>query len=246
LSGHSKWSTIKRKKGAVDAARGKVFTKLIKEIHVAAKMGDSGDVAANPRLRLAVDKAKGQSMPRQTIERAIAKAMGSGQDENWENITYEGYGQGGVAVLVETLTDNRNRTASDVRHAFSKGGGNLGTSGSVAYMFAHKAQFTFPAEGLDEDTVMMAVLEGGGDEYEEDDGNWVVTAEREAYDTCKTALEALGVEINGELTRVPENLVEVSPSDAKKVMALLERLDDLDDVQDTYTNADFDEDALDD
>ena len=237
MSGHSKWSTIKRKKGAIDAKRGKLFTKLIKEIAVAAKMGDANP-DNNPRLRLAVDKARSNSMPKATIERAIAKAAGELGGENYENLTYEGYGPGGVAVLVECLTDNRNRTASEVKHAFTKAGGNLGASGSVAYQFKSVGIFTVKEEAADEDTVMEAALDGGGDDVELVDGQWVVTCDRESYDTCKKALTALGVEQqSGEITRIPENTVDIGDADGEKLTRLLERLDDLDDVQETYTNA---------
>jgi YebC/PmpR family DNA-binding regulatory protein len=239
VAGHSKWANIKRRKGAQDAVRGKLFTKLIKEIMVAAKMGGP-DLDANARLRLAVDKAKSNSMPRKNIERAIAKAAGEAGGENYENLTYEGYGPAGVAVLVECLTDNRNRTSSDVKHAFSKSGGNLGAPGSVAYQFSKKAVFSVAREGVDEDTIMMAVLEAGGDDVSEEGDEWVVVAQVSDYETCRAALLALGVELKrAEITQIPDNDVAVSESDAKKVLRLLDHLDDLDDVQETYTNADL-------
>jgi len=237
VSGHSKWSTIKRKKGANDAKRGKLFTKLIKEIAVAAKMGDSNP-ENNPSLRLAIDKARSNSMPKATIDRAIAKAAGELGGENYENLTYEGYGPAGVAVLVQCLTDNRNRTASEVKHAFTKAGGNLGASGSVAYQFKTCGLFTIAEADVDEDTVMEAVLDGGGDDVELEEGLWVVTCERGSYDTCKKALLALGVELkSSELTRIPENTIEISDEDGAKLTRLLSVLEDLDDVQETYTNA---------
>ncbi len=237
MSGHSKWSTIKRKKGAVDAKRGKLFTKLIKEIAVAAKMGDPNP-DNNPRLRMAVDKARSNSMPRATIERAIAKASGELGGEDYENLTYEGYGPAGIAVLVECLTDNRNRTASEVKHAFAKAGGNLGASGSVAYQFRSMGVFTLAEAAIDEDTLMEAALDGGGEDVELEEGMWIVTCDRESYDSCKKALLALGVELaSGELTRVPDNTIEISDADGAKLTRLLSALEDLDDVQDTYTNA---------
>ncbi|TNE84537.1 MAG: YebC/PmpR family DNA-binding transcriptional regulator [Deltaproteobacteria bacterium] len=245
MAGHSKWANIKRRKGAQDAKRGKIFTKLIKEITVAAKMGDP-DPAANPRLRLAVDKAKAQSMPKDTIQRAIDKAVGALDGDAYENITYEGYGPAGIAVLVECLTDNRNRTSADVRHAFTKHGGNLGTSGSVAYQFARKGVFTFPKESTDEETLMMQGLEGNAEDVEDAGEIWTVTCAFEDYDLCRNALEELGIEeMTSELMQQPDNTVALSAEDAEKVQRLVDHLDDLDDVQDTWTNAEFPEDPED-
>jgi YebC/PmpR family DNA-binding regulatory protein len=239
VSGHSKWANIKRRKGAQDAVRGKLFTKLIKEIMVATKMGGS-DIEANARLRLAVDKAKSNSMPRKNIERAIVKAAGELGGQNYENLVYEGYGPAGVAVLVECLTDNRNRTSSEVKNAFSKAGGNLGASGSVAYQFCKKGVFVLPCDSVDEDTIMMAVLEGGGDDVSEEDGEWIITAEPSEYEACRAALLSLEVEMTrSELTQIPDNEVTVTVSEAAKILRLLDRLEDLDDVQETYTNADL-------
>ena len=242
MAGHSKWANIKRRKGAQDAKRGKIFTKLIKEITVAAKMGDP-DPASNPRLRLAIDKAKAQSMPKDTIKRAIDKASGAMDGADYENITYEGYGPAGIAVIVECLTDNRNRTSSDVRHAFSKHGGNLGTSGSVAYQFVRKGVFTFPRDSTDEETLMMQGLEGNAEDVEDVGDIWTVTCAFEDYDACKKALEELQIEeMTSELMQVPDNTIALSAEDSTKVMKLVEFLDDLDDVQDTWTNAEFAED----
>jgi YebC/PmpR family DNA-binding regulatory protein len=239
VAGHSKWANIKRRKGAQDAVRGKLFTKLIKEIAVAAKIGGP-DPDANPRLRLAVDKARSNSMPRATIERAIKKASGELQGDNYETLTYEGYGPGGVAVLVECLTDNRNRTASEVKHAFSKAGGNLGNSGSVAYLFQRVGVFTVPKDAMEEDDLMMAALEAGADDVEADEAEYIVTCPVEAYASCQKALKALELPIGrSELTQIPDNTVALSESDAEKVERLLSRLEDLDDVQETYTNAEF-------
>jgi len=243
MAGHSKWANIKHRKSAQDQKRGKLFAKLIKEIMVATRMGDP-DPDMNASLRLAVDKAKAQSVPKDTIERAIAKASGDLDADTFEEITYEGYGPGGVGILVECLTDNRNRTAVDVRHAFAKHGGNMGQSGSVSYMFSRKGVFRLPSEGLDEETVMMAALEGGGEDIEQDDEEWVVTCAFEDYDACQKALEDLDVEVKSSVEQLPDNEVPVEASDARSLLALLDRLDDLDDVQDTYTNADIDEDVL--
>ena len=244
MAGHSKWANIKRRKGAQDVARGKLFTKLIKEIMVAAKIG-GGDLDANPRLRLAVDKAKGQSMPRLTIERAIAKATGDLSAQDYEELIYEGYGPGGVAIMVACLTDNRNRTSSDIRHAFTKHGGNLGSTGSVSYMFKHVGLLSVAKSAADEETVMMAAIEGGGEDLEDDGDTWLVTCNRDDYDACQAALAEAGLAvIRSEVTRVPDTTVPVSGSDAAIVVKLLERLDDLDDVQETYTNAEIDESTL--
>ena len=243
MAGHSKWANIKRRKGAQDAVRGKLFTKLIKEIMVAAKIG-GGDPDANPRLRLAIDKAKGKSMPKNTIERAIAKGSGELKGDDYESLTYEGYGPGGVAVLVECLTDNRNRTASDVRSSFSKGGGNLGASGSVSYMFATKGIFTLPKSAGDEDDIMMVALEAGAEDVMDDDEVWTVTSEFADYDACKKALSELaGEALTAEISKIPDNTVSVDLEDAQKLMRLLERLEDCDDVQETHTNADFSDDV---
>ncbi len=239
MAGHSKWANIKRRKGAQDAARGKLFTKLIKEIMVAAKMGGS-DIDANPRLRLAVDKAKANSMPKDNIERAIAKGAGELTGDDYENLIYEGYGPNGVAILIECLTDNRNRTASEVRSAFNKGGGSMGTSGSVAWMFQQKGVFTLPRDIGDEETVMMAALEGGAEDVVAEGDTWQVTTAFESYAATRAALAELDEDkLNGELTWVPDTEVTLGLDEAQQLMGLLERLEDCDDVQDTYTNADI-------
>jgi len=212
---------------------------LIKEIAVAAKMGDP-DPANNPRLRMAVDKAKSNSLPKATIERAIAKASGELSGANYEEILYEGYGPAGVAILVECLTDNRNRSSSEVRHAFTKAGGNLGTSGSVGYLFQRLGVFSIPLGAVDEDTLMMQALEGGAEDVDRDDEQWIVTCPMESYDACKKALQELDAGLErAELTRIPDNMILVSQEDAQKVVRLLEHLDELDDVQETYSNADL-------
>ncbi|MBT3218247.1 MAG: YebC/PmpR family DNA-binding transcriptional regulator [Proteobacteria bacterium] len=237
MSGHSKWSNIKRRKGAQDAVRGKIFTKLIKEIMVAAKMGGA-DLEANSRLRLAVDKAKSNSMPRANIDRAIAKAAGDLKGDDYHELVYEGYGPGGVAILVECLTDNRNRTSSDVRHAFTKHGGNLGASGSVSYLFQQKGFFTIEQNLIDEDSLLLVALDGGAEDVSDENDMWIITCEREDYDSCKKALQSLEVATStAELTRLPDNTVELSEADEGKLLRMMEHLEDLDDVQETYTNA---------
>jgi YebC/PmpR family DNA-binding regulatory protein len=239
VAGHSKWANIKRRKGAQDVVRGKLFTKLIKEVMVAAKMGGA-DLEANARLRLAVDKAKSNSMPRKNIEKAIAKASGELGGEDYETLTYEGYGPAGIAVLVECLTDNRNRTSSDVKHAFSKSGGNLGAPGSVAYQFSKKGVFAVTKDSVDEDTIMMVVLESGGDDVTAEDDEWIVLCAPAVYDVCRKGLRECDCEVvRAEITQIPDNEVAVSESDAQKLLKLLDHLEDLDDVQETYTNADL-------
>lgn len=240
MAGHSKWANTKRRKAAQDSARGKLFTKLIKEIMVAAKVGGS-DVDANPRLRLAIDKAKANSAPKASIERAILKGAGELQGDNYEDLVYEGYGPGGAAILVECLTDNRNRTASEVRAAFTKEGGNLGATGSVSYLFQTQGVFTLANNHLDEDTIITVALEAGADDVAFDDPAWVVRCEPNDYDACKAALSTLDAELTAELTKVPDTYVSLSTDDAKRVLRLLDRLSACDDVQDTHTNADIPE-----
>ncbi len=210
MAGHSKWANIKRRKGAQDVARGKLFTKLIKEITVAARMGGP-DPDANPRLRQAIDKGRSNSMPRATIERAVKKGAGEVGGEDYETLTYEGYGPGGVAVLVQCLTDNRNRSAGDVRHAFGKSGCSLGSSGSVAYQFQQKAVFVVPFAAIDEEGLMMAVLEAGAEDLLQEEDEWIVTAPFESYDSCRRAILQLGVELkSSEIIQVPDNAVDLS------------------------------------
>ena len=243
MAGHSKWANIKRRKGAQDAKRGKLFTKLIREITVAAQIG-GGDPDANPRLRAAIDKARSNSMPRDNIERAIAKGTGDVDMSSWEEIVFEGYGPGGVAVLVEVLTDNRNRSAGEVRHAFTKNNGNLGTTGCVAYLFNRCGIFILDGN-VDEDELMMAALDGGADDVRREDENFEVLCPTDAFSTCRNAIHEAGFEpASGELTWLPENWVAVPDSDAGSVMRLVEMLEDCDDVQNVYTNADISEQAL--
>lgn len=242
MSGHSKWSTIKRHKGAQDAKRGKLFTKLLREITISAKMGDL-DPDANPRLRIAIDKAKANSLPKDTIARAIAKAAGLLTGDNYENITYEGYGPGGVAILVECLTDNRNRSTADVRHGFTKHGSSLAASGAVAYQFTRKGLFTVPIDSVDEDTLMMQGLDSGVEDIEDAGSIWSITCAFEDYFTCKKAIEELGIEgMTAELAQIPENTVDINAEQAASLMKLVDFLDEFDDVQDTWTNAVFPDD----
>ncbi|MCO6414261.1 MAG: YebC/PmpR family DNA-binding transcriptional regulator [Thiogranum sp.] len=244
MAGHSKWANIQHRKNAQDAKRGKVFTKLIREITVAARTGDP-DPAANPRLRLAVDKALSANMTKDTIERAIKRGAGVQDGENYEEIRYEGYGPGGVAVMVDCMTDNRNRTVSEVRHAFTKAGGNLGTSGSVAFQFTQTGILSFPA-GSNEDTIMEAALEAGAqDVVTNDDGSVDVLTAPEDFVNVKEAMTAAGfVPEAAEVTMRAENTTPLGRDDAEKMLRMLERLEDLDDVQEVYSNADIPEDIL--
>ena len=236
MSGHSKWATIHRKKGLIDAARGKVFQKLAKEIMVAAK-GGSPDPDQNAALRLAVDKAKAQNMPKDNINKAIEKASGAGNAENYESIRYEGYGHGGVAFMVDCLTDNRNRTASQVRSAFTKAGGNLGTDGSVSYMFERRGSIVIPAD-YDEDTMMMTALDVGALDFEKADEHYLITTDTDSFSDVKKALEEAGVKefLECELTYIPNMEITLDEEGAEKVHKLVDALEDLDDVQDVYYN----------
>jgi YebC/PmpR family DNA-binding regulatory protein len=241
VSGHSKWSTIKHKKGAADAKRGKLFTKLSKAIIVAAKEGGP-DPAANLALQNAVEKAKSYSMPKDTIERAIARGAGIDADAAaFETIVYEGYGPDGVAVLVEALTDNRNRTASDVRHTFAKHGGNLGTTGAVAWLFERRGVVLVDAESVDEDELTLAAAEGGADDIELDGTVFQVSSAPETLAAVREAIEAAGIEVqSAELTMIPKTTVAVSEeAAAKKLIRLIEELEDNDDVQDVSANFDI-------
>ena len=243
MSGHSKWSTIKHKKGATDAKRGQLFTKLSKAIIVAAKEGGP-DPAANLSLQNAVEKAKSYSMPKDTIERAIARGAGTDADAAaFETIVYEGYGPDGVAVLVEALTDNRNRTASDVRHTFAKHGGNLGTTGAVAWLFERRGVVLVDAESVDEDELTLAAAEGGADDVELDGTVFQVSSAPEALSAVRDAIEAAGIEVqSAELTMIPKTTVEVTEeAAAKKLIRLIEELEDNDDVQDVSANFDIPE-----
>ena len=246
MSGHSKWSTIKHKKGAADAKRGQLFTKLSKAIIVAAKEGGP-DPAGNLSLQNAIEKAKSYSMPKDTIERAIARGAGTDADAAaYETIVYEGYGPEGVAVLVEALTDNRNRTASDVRHLFTKHGGNLGTTGAVAWLFERRGVVLVDAEGTDEDELTLAAAEGGADDVELDGGVYEVSSAPESLAAVRHALENAGIKVeSAELSMVPKTTVEVAAeSSAKKLITLIEALEENDDVQGVYANFDIPEQVL--
>jgi len=241
MSGHSKWANIQHRKGAQDAKRGKLFTKLIREITVAARMG-GGDAASNPRLRTAIDKALGANMTRDTVDRAIKRGAGALDGDNYEEIRYEGYGPAGVAVMVDCMTDNRNRTVSDVRHAFSKAGGNLGTDGSVAYLFTKQGILGYP-KGSDEERVMEVALEAGAEDVvTNDDGSIDVVTTPEEFMNVKDAMVAAGLEPElAEVTERPATSVNLELEEAQKVMRLVDALEDLDDVQNVYSNADFSE-----
>ncbi len=244
MAGHSKWANIQHRKNAQDAKRGKLFTKLIKEITVAARMGGS-DINANPRLRQAVDKALDANMTKDTIERATKRGAGELDGVNYEDIRYEGYGPGGVAIMVDCMTDNRNRTVSEVRHAFSKCGGNLGTDGSVAYLFEALGVLNYPA-GTPEDAVMEAALEAGAqDVVVNDDGSLEVLSGPDDYENVRAAMIHAGLKPeHSELTMRASTSSPVDLEQAPAVLKLLEMLDDLDDVQNVYTNADFPDEAL--
>ena len=244
MSGHSKWSTIKRKKGAADAKRGKIFTQLIKEIVVAAKMG-GGDPESNPRLRLAMDKARGQNMPKDNIDRAIKRGTGEIEGESYEEIRYEGYGPGGVAVIVDTLTDNRNRTVGEVRHLFSKYGGNLGASGCVAYLFDKKGLLVFDAEQVDTDALMEAAIEANAMDVVEDGDTVEVQATPEDFDAVRAALAEAGFEPqSAEIAMVPQNTVKLDGREAESMLKLFEGLDEHDDVREVYANFDISEEIM--
>lgn len=244
MAGHSKWANIQHRKKAQDAKRGKIFTKLIREITIAARMGEP-DPAANPRLRLAIDKALGANMTKDTIERAVKRGAGAQDGENFDEVRYEGYGPGGVAVMVDCLTDNRNRTVAEVRHAFTKAGGNLGTSGSVAFQFTHSGVIGYP-QGSDEDAIMEAALEAGAqDVVSNDDGSIDVLTEPDDFVNVKEAMIAAGHEPEqAEVTMRASTPSPIDKDDAEKMLRLLDTLEELDDVQEVYSNADISEEIL--
>lgn len=239
MSGHSKWSTIKHKKGAADKKRGKIFTKLIKEITVAARMG-GGDMEANPRLRQAVAAAKTQNMPKENFERAIKKGTGELEGVSYEEIIYEGYGPGGVAVMVECLTDNRNRTIADVRYMFSKADGNVGTDGCVAWMFDKKGLIAVNKEEVDEDTLMEVALDAGAEDIKDEGDVYEVITEPEEFDAVQNALDKAEIAYEvAEITMIPQTMTPVTGKEAEQMVRFMEALDDCDDVQKFYTNADI-------
>jgi YebC/PmpR family DNA-binding regulatory protein len=244
MSGHSKWSSIKHKKAARDAKRGKVFTKLIKEITIAARLG-GGDINANPRLRTAIAAAKAQSMPNDNIDRAIKKGTGELGGGQLEQVAYEGYGPGGVALIMDVLTDNRNRTVSEIRFLMSKHGGNLGEAGCVAWMFKKRGVITVDRSAADEDRLMELALEAGADDVTSDADSFQVISPLESFSTVRDALEKAGFALaNAEMTMVPESTVRVSGHQAEQVLKLLEDLEDHDDVQNVSANFDIDEEVM--
>lgn len=244
MAGHSKWANIQHRKGAQDAKRGKLFTKFIREITVAAKESGS-DVDNNPRLRAAIDKALSGNMTRDVIERATKRGAGELEGMSYEEIRYEGYGPSGIAIMMDCLTDNRNRTVAAVRNIFTKRGGNMGTDGSVAYLFNQKGIISYAA-GTDEDTVMEAALEAGAEDIvTNDDGTIDVFASSEEYAAVKDALDAAGLEaVSAEVTMHPETTVALDAKDAEKALGMIDAFEDLDDVQEVYTNADFSDEVM--
>ena len=239
MSGHSKWATIKHKKGALDAKRGKIFTRLIKEITIAAKSG--GDPDKNPRLRTAVAAAKAENMPSDNIKRAIQRGTGELPGVSYEEITFEGYGPGGVAILVEVSTDNRNRTVSEIRHCFGKNNGNMGEAGSVGWMFKKKGYIVVPKKGVNEDDLLNIVLENGGDDLSSDEENYEVFTDPSAYVTVLEAIKAKGINPSmNELSMVPDNHIKLEGAQANQMIRLIEALEENDDVQNVFSNADFD------
>ena len=245
MSGHSKWSTIKRKKGAIDAKRGQIFTRLIKEITVAARSG-GGDPEGNSRLRAAINTAKTENMPKENIARAIKKGTGEIAGEVYEEILYEGYGPGGVAVLVDCMTDNRNRTVADIRHYFAKSGGNLGEFGCVSWMFEKKGLIQIDKKLISEENLMEMALEAGAEDVVEEETEYQVLTSPEDFDTVRTALEEAGLTfLESSITRIPKNTVEViDEKNARSLMKLLENLEDHDDVQNVNANFDIDDELM--
>ena len=245
MSGHSKWSSIKHKKGAADAKRGKIFTKLIKEITVAARMGGSGDPDANPRLRTAIAAAKNENMPKDNIERAIKKGTGELEGVSYEESTYEGYGPGGAAVFLESLTDNKNRAVADIRHIFNKCGGNLGENGCVAWMFDKKGYIVIESSVTDEDTLMEIALEAGAEDVRQDDSNFEVITAPEDFEAVKIAIDEKEISyLDAEVTMLPQTSSSLQGKEAEQMIRLMDMLDDCEDVQKVYTNADIPEELI--
>jgi len=240
MSGHSKWSSIKHKKSAVDAKRGKIFTKLIKEITVAARMGGSGDPDANPRLRTAILAAKSENMPKDNIERAIKKGTGELEGVDYEESIYEGYGPGGAAVLIDSLTDNKNRAVADIRHIFSKNGGNLGENGCVAWMFEKKGYISVEKNGVDEDALMEVSIEAGADDVRDEGDSFEIITAPEDFEVVKAAIESAAIPyLLAEVTMLPQTTVNLAGKEAEQMIRLMESLEDCEDVQKVYTNADI-------
>ncbi len=244
MSGHSKWSTIKHKKGATDAKRGKIFTRLIKEITVAARMG-GGDPGANPRLRSAVQAAKGENMPKDNIERAIKKGTGELEGVNYEEVIYEGYGPGGSAVLIESLTDNKNRAVADIRHIFSKAGGNLGAAGCVAWMFDKKGYLVIENSAIDEDTLMEAAIDAGAEDVRADSDNFEIITEIQDFEAVKSAIDGQSIPyLSAEITMLPQSEQKVEGKEAQQMIRLMEAFEECEDVQKVYTNADIPDEVI--
>ena len=244
MSGHSKWATIKHKKGALDAKRGKIFTRLIKEITIAAK-GGGGDVDSNPRLRTAVAAAKAENMPADNIKRAIQRGTGELPGVNYEEFTLEGYGPGGVAVLLDINTDNRNRTVSEIRHAFGKNGGNMAEAGAVSWMFHKKGDIVVPKSAAKEDDLMGIVLEAGAEDLRDDGENWEVLSEPSAYEAVLEAVKKAGITpSSSEVTMIPQNYIKLEGSQANTMIRLIEAFEEHDDVQNVHANFDIDEKTL--
>jgi len=244
VAGHSKWSTIKRKKAANDAKRGKLFTALIREITVAARDG-GGDPNFNPRLRLAIDNARNANMPADNIERAIKRGTGELEGVSYEEVTYEGYGPGGVAIFIETLTDNANRTVAEIRHILSRNGGSLGTTGSVAWQFDRKGQIYIDGDRYDEEALLLAALEAGAEDMQKEGDTYIISTDVASFHTVQDGLRNQGIRPDeAELAMVAKATVEVEGEEAEQLLKLLDALDDADDVQKIYSNADFDDEVL--
>jgi YebC/PmpR family DNA-binding regulatory protein len=241
MSGHSKWATIKHKKAATDAKRGRVFTRIIREISIAARSG-GGDPNTNPRLRTAVATAKNENMPNDNIERAILRGTGQLEGETYEEVTFEGYGPGGVGVLIEAVTSNRNRAVSDIRHVMAKNGGNLGENGSVGWQFHRKGEIVVPKDAADEDKMMGIVLDAGAEDLRDDGSQWEVVTPPEAFEKVRDALVAAGIKpASAELGMVPQNYIKLTGAQAQQMIRLVEALEEHDDVQHVYSNFDVDE-----
>ena len=241
MSGHSKWHSIKHKKGAADAKRGKIFTRIIKELTVAARSG-GGDPATNPRLRTIIAEAKANNMPRENIERAIRRGTGEEPGVSYEEITYEGYGPGGVALMIEALTDNKNRTVGEIRHLLSKYNGNLAAENSVAWMFSRKGQVIVEKGKLDEEKLLNAALDAGADDMSDEGSAWEIVSSPESFDAVRDAVKALGVDpASAEVAMIPQNYVKLQGKEAQQMLKLMEALDDHDDVQHVWANFDIEE-----
>lgn len=239
MSGHSKWSTIKHKKGATDAKRGKIFTKVIKEITVAARIG-GGDVDGNPRLRLAVQKAKEVNMPQENVTRAIKKGTGELEGVQYQEISYEGYGPGGVAIFMEVMTDNKNRTISELRAVLDKNGGNMGENGCVAWIFEKKGTITIMTSEKNEEELLELVMDAGGDDLQTVDDHYEITTSIETFESVRKAIESSGIKVqSAELTRIPQNMVNVEEKNCKSLLRLMDMLEDHDDIQKVYSNFDI-------